>query len=178
MGALKIVTTFRSWHQLYLLRERELDETQNTYNCAQFRAFPSFQLTKIQSSLSLRHRMIHYPTEVSERSGAHQRKEQGGENERVGRVSERLNRQASGPVLPSLFLVVLAHCAASSRPDLPIHDELMSAGHKSQAIAVVERLRDILTEGVAGTSAKGGKKEDELGYQGWMLRRIYYRVKS
>ena len=61
---------------------------------------------------------------------------------------------------------------------LPIHDELMSAGHKSQAIAVVERLRDILTEGVAGTSANGGKKEDELGYQGWMLRRIYNRVKS
>ena len=35
---------------------------------------------------------------------------------------------------------------------LPIHDELMSAGYESQAIAVVERFGDILTERVTGTS--------------------------
>jgi len=39
-------------------------------------------------------------------------------------------------------------------PIVSIHDELMSAGHKSQAIAVVERLRDILTERVTGTSGR------------------------
>ena len=41
---------------------------------------------------------------------------------------------------------------------LPIHDELMSAGHKSQAIAVVERFGDILTKRVTGTSAGIRKK--------------------
>ena len=44
----------------------------------------------------------------------------------------------------------------NSHDFLPIHDELMSAGHKSQAVAVVERFGYILTERITSTSAKGG----------------------
>jgi len=48
-------------------------------------------------------------------------------------------------------------------PIVSIHDELMSAGHKSQAIAVVERLRDILTERVAGTSGRDAPSAAVIG---------------
>jgi len=37
-------------------------------------------------------------------------------------------------------------------PIVSIHDELMSAGHKSQAVAVVERFGYILTERITSTS--------------------------
>lgn len=33
-----------------------------------------------------------------------------------------------------------------------LHDQLMGAGHQSEAVGVVEGFRDVLSEGVAGTS--------------------------
>ena len=48
---------------------------------------------------------------MSERSGARKQIEQGGANERVSGASERANRQASGPVLQSELLVILANSA-------------------------------------------------------------------
>ena len=38
------------------------------------------------------------------------------------------------------------------RPVVPLHDQLVSSGHQGQSVAVVECLRDVLTEGVASTS--------------------------
>ena len=46
---------------------------------------------------------------MSERSGGCEQGEQSGASERVCGASERENGRASGPVLQSVFLVVLAH---------------------------------------------------------------------
>lgn len=35
-----------------------------------------------------------------------------------------------------------------------LHDQLMSAGHQGEAIGVVEGFRDVLSEGVSGTSRR------------------------
>ena len=48
---------------------------------------------------------------MSERSGGRERSEQSGASERVSGASERANGQASGPVLQSVFLVILPHSA-------------------------------------------------------------------
>ena len=50
---------------------------------------------------------IHFPT--SERSGGRERSEQSGASKRVNGASERANGRASGPVLLSVFLVVIDH---------------------------------------------------------------------
>jgi hypothetical protein len=55
------------------------------------------------------------------------------------------------------------HYVPVMAPIVSIHDELMSAGHKSQAIAVVERLRDILTERVTGTSGRDSPSAAVVG---------------
>lgn len=34
------------------------------------------------------------------------------------------------------------------------HDQLMGAGHELQAVGVVERLGDVLAEGIAGTARR------------------------
>ena len=52
---------------------------------------------------------------MGERSRACEQSEQGRASEWVGGVSERANRRASGPVLQSVFLVVLAHSAPKNR---------------------------------------------------------------
>ena len=46
---------------------------------------------------------------MSERSGGRERSEQSGGSKRVSGASERANGRASGPVLTSVFLVVLDH---------------------------------------------------------------------
>ena len=66
----------------------------------------------------------HCPTsegvrEVSERVSAAERASKASRAEqaqRVSGVSERANGQASGPVLQSVFLVVLAHCVQCIYP--------------------------------------------------------------
>ena len=47
--------------------------------------------------------------QTSERSGARKRSKWCGLSERVSGASKRANGRASGPVLQSVFLVVLAH---------------------------------------------------------------------
>ena len=68
----------------------------------------------------LRHKNSHFFTSsgvskvserMNERSGAHERSEQGGASERVSGASERANGRASGPVLQSVFLAVIDHSA-------------------------------------------------------------------
>ena len=46
---------------------------------------------------------------MSEHSEGREQSEQSGASERVSGASERANGRASGPVLQSVFLVVLAH---------------------------------------------------------------------
>ena len=48
---------------------------------------------------------------AAESSGACERSKLCGATERVSSASERVNRRASGPVLQSVFLVILAHSA-------------------------------------------------------------------
>ena len=48
---------------------------------------------------------------MSERSGGRERSELSGASERVSGASERANERASGPVLTSRFMAVLAHSA-------------------------------------------------------------------
>ena len=71
-----------------------------------------------QNQVILRHQKFHCPTsegvsevseQTSERSGGRERSKQSGASKRVSGVSERANRQASGPVLTSLFLFVPDH---------------------------------------------------------------------
>ena len=47
--------------------------------------------------------------QASERSGAREQSEYCGASERVSGASERVNGRASGSVLQSVFLVILAH---------------------------------------------------------------------
>ena len=49
---------------------------------------------------------------MSERSGGREQSEQSGASERMSGASERANRLASGPLLQSVFLVVLNHTDA------------------------------------------------------------------
>ena len=49
---------------------------------------------------------------ANERSGARKRSEQCGASEQVSGMSERGDRRASGPVLQSVFLVILDHSAS------------------------------------------------------------------
>ena len=61
------------------------------------------------------HLIIHYGVSkvskrASERSEGRERSEQSGASKRVSGASERANGRASGPVLTSVFLVILAHC--------------------------------------------------------------------
>ena len=54
----------------------------------------------------------------------HEGSEQGGASKRVSGVSERANGRVSGPVLQSVFCVVLAHSAFLSRHPVPLSHPL------------------------------------------------------
>ena len=56
--------------------------------------------------------LIHFPTSEGVSSGGRKRSEQSGASERLSGASERANGRASGPVLQSVFLVVLSHSGA------------------------------------------------------------------
>ena len=63
---------------------------------------------------------IHFPTsevvsEVSKRSGGHERSEQSGASERVSGTSQRANGRASDPVLQSVFLTAIDHSPVLER---------------------------------------------------------------
>ena len=79
---------------------------------------------------------IHFPTssgvsKVSER--ASQRGEKCGASKRVRGESERANRRASGQVLQSVFLVILAHSAMAENGDR------MEIGEKGEEIKTKEK---------------------------------------
>ena len=57
---------------------------------------------------------------TSERSGGRERSEQCGARERMSSASERANGQASGPVLSSGFLIILAHSVSGVQKKKPV----------------------------------------------------------
>lgn len=61
---------------------------------------------------------------------------------------------AKGQLTLSNYIQILKFVPTALARVCYLHDQLMGAGHQSEAVGVVEGFRDVLSEGVAGTSGR------------------------